>query len=409
MSQLAKPAATKHRKKLSRQHKQATTFSEHIAELRGRVLWVGLFFAIGSVLAYSYRVPILHAILEPLKGQKLVYLTPGGGFSFIFQISIYAGLLFAAPLLVYHLHAFIKPALPPRAQRSAGRIVSSAVILMLGGVFYGYFVAVPAALHFLMDFAGDAVTPNLTADSYLSFFLAYTGGLALLALLPLVLVFGHWIKPLTPGGLLKSERWVIVFAFIAAAIVTPTPDVVNQTMIAAPVIGLYQLGVIVIFKSIHNTKKATRAAEKRKLLLQEAEERRLRSLKTQAAYLANTVSATSNSAPADTLFAAAASIITESPKEIIVADNTNDSNGLQPVRAQLLLPTPPTSSSVNNASGNRQHRLRSTGHAARAQATYAPRSYQVRNPRSQTPQTQTVRSSYALPASAISESQPQQA
>lgn len=237
------------------------TFSDHVSELRRRGMWVGLFFVAGSALAYGYNELLLQLVMRPLNGEKLVYLTPGGGFSFIFQVSMYTGLLFAVPAFIYHAHNFIRPALPAQAHRSAVKIVAAAMALIVVGASYGYFIAIPAALQFLTTFAGDAVSPNLTADSYLGFFLAYVAGLALLALLPLLLLFVHWIRPLTPGGLLKSERWVILFAFVAAAIVTPTPDAVNQTMIALPVIGIYQLGVVAVYISVRRDRRKQRALE----------------------------------------------------------------------------------------------------------------------------------------------------
>jgi sec-independent protein translocase protein TatC len=236
------------------------TFSDHIVELRRRLMFIALAFVSASALTYTYHDVLVKIIMSPLNGEKLVYLTPGGGFSFIFQVSIYAGLIISAPFIVHHLYAFIRPALPDRARRSAGRVVLSAVALIIMGISYGYFVAVPAALHFLSGFAGDSVTPNLTADSYLSFFLSYIAGLALLSLLPLLLIFWHWVKPLTPSKLIKSERWVILFAFVVAAIITPTPDAANQTMIAAPVILLYQFGVAAVFVSVTRSKFAARRA-----------------------------------------------------------------------------------------------------------------------------------------------------
>jgi sec-independent protein translocase protein TatC len=253
----------------SSEHSAGTTFSDHVVELRNRAMWVGLVFIICSALAYNYHEALLKVIMAPLDGSKLIYLTPGGGFSFIFLVSMYTGLLASIPLLIYHLHAFIKPALPSRARRSAVKIILSATALIISGVAYGYFIAIPAALHFLTTFAGDAVTPNLTADSYLNFFLAYVAGLAVLSLLPLLLMFVHWIRPLKPGGLIKSERWVILFAFVAAALITPTPDVVNQSMIALPVIGIYQLGVFAVLVATLKEKRRTRVLARR----QEREEK----------------------------------------------------------------------------------------------------------------------------------------
>jgi hypothetical protein len=85
--------------------------------------------------------------------------------------------------------------------------------------------------------------------------LAYIAGLGVLFELPLLLLFFHWIHPMTPGKLLKSERFAILFAFIASAIITPTPDVLNQSMIAVPLIAIYQLGVIVVLITIRRDHK----------------------------------------------------------------------------------------------------------------------------------------------------------
>jgi sec-independent protein translocase protein TatC len=231
------------------------TFSDHIRELRRRVMWVALVFVIASALAYNYHDQLVDIVMAPLKGEKLVYLTPGGGFSFIFQVTMYAGLIAAGPTFTYQLYRFLRPALPEHARRSAFRIATFATLLMIAGVSYGYFVAVPSALTFLSTFAGTDIIPNLTADSYLNFFLAYIGGLALLFQLPLLLIFWNWVKPMSPGGLLKSERFIILFAFIAAALITPTPDVVNQAMIAVPLIAIYQIGVVVVLISFLKAKR----------------------------------------------------------------------------------------------------------------------------------------------------------
>lgn len=233
-------------------------FSDHIGELRRRVFFVALAFIIASSLAYNYHDQLVQLIMAPLDGQKLIYLTPGGGFNFIFQVSLYAGIIATAPMLIYQIYGFIRPALPARAQRSAMKVVIVAFLLMLCGVAFGYFIAVPSALTFLSNFAGSDIAPNLTADSYLSFFLAYLAGLGVLFELPLLLLFFHWIHPMTPGKLLKSERFVILFAFVAAALITPTPDVFNQSMIAVPLIAIYQIGVIVVLVTIRHDHKRQR-------------------------------------------------------------------------------------------------------------------------------------------------------
>ena len=233
------------------------SFADHLGELRGRLAWVALVLIVASALAYNVREQLVSVVLSPIGDQQLVDLTPAGGFAFIFQITLYAGMLVTAPVAIYHLYKFVAPALPGHVRQRSIGVVLSSTLLMVAGVTFGYFVAIPAALHFLTTFAGDFVQPNLTADSYLSFVVAYLLGLGLMFQLPLLLVFWNWVHPFKPGGLLNTQRYVLVGGFIAAAMITPTPDVLNQCLIAVPIIGIYQLGVLAVF--IMNRRQRKRA------------------------------------------------------------------------------------------------------------------------------------------------------
>lgn len=222
----------------------------HLKELQWRFMLIALFFIVGAVLAYNYRDIILPIFTAPLHGQKLIYLTPGGGFTFALLISVYAGLAVAFPILLQQLYSFLSPALPEKARRKSAIILISSLFLLVAGILFGYFIAVPSALTFLYGFADQYVTSALTADSYTNFVVAYTIGIGIVFQVPLLLLLLHTIKPLKPGGLIKSEKWVVLGAFIVAAILTPTPDPINQTIMAGPVIVVYQLGVIAVLISI---------------------------------------------------------------------------------------------------------------------------------------------------------------
>lgn len=236
------------------------TFTHHIRELRRRLfLAVCVSVVVGSVV-YYYRDFFVRIVMAPLHGQKLVYLTPTGGFSFIFMVTFYATMLLVLPFVLYQFYAFLRPAIPRHTSRLSLKIGLAATLLMIAGASFGYVVAVPGGLDFLGDFAADYVTPNLTADSYLRFVLGYVVGIGVLFELPLLLLFWHWIKPLTPGGLLNSERFVVVGAFVAAAILSPSPDALSQAIIAVPIIIVYQLGVVAVLLSI---RKARRLEKKR--------------------------------------------------------------------------------------------------------------------------------------------------
>lgn len=233
------------------------TLKGHIKELGARLLVVIILLLVTSSLVYVYRSSIIPILLEPVTAalgeQKLMYLNPAGGFNFIFLVSIYIGVAAVMPFIIQQLYAYIRPTLPKAAQKLSLRIVLGSGALLITGILFGYFIAVPGALTFLNEFAGEYVTAALTADSYLNFLIAYTVGLGLLFQLPIFLIVFNYIKPLTPSGLIKSERWAIVLIFIAAAIITPTPDPVNLMIVAVPILVIYQIGVVSVL--VVNAKK----------------------------------------------------------------------------------------------------------------------------------------------------------
>lgn len=223
---------------------------QHLKELQIRFTFVAVVFVIGASLAYAFQEQVIPFLLAPIGEEKLIYLNPAGGFNFIFLVSIYAGLALATPIIIQQLYAFLRPALPVKARKKSTAIIIGSFFLLLAGVAFGYFIAVPSALQFLYGFADKYVEASLTADSYLNFVIAYTIGIGLVFQIPLLLLLVHAVKPLTPGGLMRSERWVILISFIIAAIITPTPDPINQAIIAGPVIIVYQLGVVIILWNI---------------------------------------------------------------------------------------------------------------------------------------------------------------
>lgn len=235
-------------------HDVQLTFLDHVYELRGRLFWIIATLLVSSAIGFQFKDILVTFIMAPLQGEKLVYLTPGGGFSFIFTLCLYFGALLTIPVVIYHLYRFLQPVMgTPSRKLLSGFLLVSAILALLGAGF-GYMVAIPAAIHFLTGFAGEAITANLTAESYLSFVMAYTFGLAVLFQLPLLLVLFDHIRRFPPGTLMSMQRFVIVGAVIAAAIITPTPDIINQMIIAGPIIIVYQLGVAAVWIRHRNKK-----------------------------------------------------------------------------------------------------------------------------------------------------------
>ena len=223
------------------------TFIEHLYELRRRVFWVVALLLITTAIGFQCKDFLIQFVTAPLSGEKLIYLTPGGGFSFIFTLCLYFGALVIIPVVIYQIYRFLQPLMSHPSRKLLGALMTASVLLALLGAAFGYFVAIPAAITFLTNFAGDAVSASLTADSYLNFVMMYLLGLAALFQLPLVIFMIDHVRRFPPGALLSSQRFVVVGAVLAAAIITPTPDVVNQMIIAVPIIIVYQLGVVGVY------------------------------------------------------------------------------------------------------------------------------------------------------------------
>lgn len=224
-------------------------FMAHVQELRRRLVWIALFVVGGAGIGYALQEQLTNWLLAPAANQQFIYTTPAGGLNFILQTSIYFGLAISVPVIIYHVLRYIEPLVRRRSKHFVLRSTLASVGLAVGGMAFGYFVGLPAAMHFLagMLSSNDHIEALLSLDNYLSFVTIYLVGSALIFQVPVILFFINRIKPLSFKRLMKFQRWVILGAFIVAAIITPTPDLMNQAIIAVPIIALYQLSILLVW------------------------------------------------------------------------------------------------------------------------------------------------------------------
>ncbi|MDQ3008826.1 MAG: twin-arginine translocase subunit TatC [bacterium] len=222
------------------------TFGEHILEVRSRLLSSTLFLLVGSIIGYYFNQEIFEVLIKPLN-QPVFYSSPSGGFDFVFKTSLLFGFLFSLPVFTYNLIRFLEPLFSERSVAVLLSMFLFSCLLLSTGIAFGYFVSLPAALYFLNAFATDNVQALISADEYFSFVARYLLGFGLLFQLPLFLIAINEVHPLTARQLLSYEKWIIVLSFVVAAILTPTPDLLNQTVMAIPIIILYQVSVIAIW------------------------------------------------------------------------------------------------------------------------------------------------------------------
>ena len=228
---------------------QATpTFMDHVYELRNRLFAIAAVFLLFAALAYPYFDKIANIILAPLgKDYELVYLTPGGAFSFIIQVCLYVGLIFALPAIIYNVYRFIMPAVKRTTIKTALFCTIASFTLAIAGILFAYYVSLPAALYFLTGFDLYHINPMLTIDSYFSFIITYMIAGALLFQIPLLMLIINGANPLNPKGLMKHQGKILLASFIIAAIISPTPDALNQTLLASPMVVMYQAGIIAVW------------------------------------------------------------------------------------------------------------------------------------------------------------------
>ncbi|MBP7760628.1 twin-arginine translocase subunit TatC [Candidatus Saccharibacteria bacterium] len=226
---------------------QPLTFLDHLQELKMRLFWVAVFFVVVSALTYPFFDAIVHVLTAPIGSTPLYYMTPAGGLSFVIKICMYVGVVGTLPVIVYHLYRFVAPVISEPRRRTVVIYTLASVGLAAMGVLFGYFVSLPAALHFLTSINIDQISSLITVDSYIAFVFAYLIAGALLFQLPLVLSIIDSVTPLKPRRLMDFQRHVIVASFVIAAIITPTPDAVNQVILAVPIIVMYQLGIVLVW------------------------------------------------------------------------------------------------------------------------------------------------------------------
>lgn len=235
-------------------------FMDHIRELQWRLAIVALAFLATGAAVYPFFDKIVALLLKPLGNNlSLVYLTPGGAFNFAVQVCIYAAMIGALPVTLYHIYRFVMPAVEKTTLRGVLGYSLSSLLLAAVGVAFSYFLALPAAIQFLTSFDLKNISPMLTVESYLSFVMTYLLAGALLFQLPLFMTIINRIKPMTPRMLMSGQRHVILWSVVFAAVISPTPDAVNQLLLAAPMIVMYQVGIVIIL--LKNRKRADKKSK----------------------------------------------------------------------------------------------------------------------------------------------------
>jgi len=220
------------------------TILEHLEELRRRLVIVGIATGICFVLAAVFLTwPVMDFLTRPA-GMKLFALSPTETFSTYMKVALATGAGLAMPVIVLQTLLFVLPALHPHERKYVFLAVPSITVAFALGVLFGLLVVVPAAVRFLVGFGGEVIDPLWSVAEYLGFVTTFLFWLGVAFETPLFMFFLAKLGVVDARRLAHFRRYALVGAFVAGALITPTPDPFNQTVVAIPIYLLYELGVV---------------------------------------------------------------------------------------------------------------------------------------------------------------------
>jgi sec-independent protein translocase protein TatC len=221
-------------------------FMEHLGELRKRIVrsLMGLLVGLGIALPFSQK--IVDYLARPVRatGNNLVFLSLTEAFWVQMKVAVIVGLFVAAPVILWQIWAFVAPGLHEHERKYAVPFVLIGSALFIGGGAFSLKIVTPYAISFLLSYSRPGLLPMISIGSYVDFLLKFTVAFGVVFELPLAITLLARMGVVTPAMLAKNRKYAILGAFIAAAILTPTPDAFNQTLMAGPLIILYEVGII---------------------------------------------------------------------------------------------------------------------------------------------------------------------
>lgn len=222
---------------------QKMSFLEHLGELRRRIIWSVVATGIGFLATFYFSDRIIKYLARPLS-VKPVFLTPTEAFWVNMKVAMIAGLFLALPVVLYQVWLFVSPGLLKHERRFALPFVLIGSVFFAIGVTFALWVVVPFAIKFLLSYKTEDLTPVISIGSYVDFVLKFALAFGVIFELPLAITLGSRMGLVTPQFLARNRKYAILINFVIAAILTPTPDIFNQTLMAGPLIVLYEVGII---------------------------------------------------------------------------------------------------------------------------------------------------------------------
>ena len=221
---------------------------EHVVALRKVLVISAYAILLGTMIGWFISDRTYAYLANPviqLENITFITTTPLEPMLVKLKVSMLVGVTLALPVILWQIWSFVLPALKQNEQKYLYITVPSSLFLFLGGAALCFYVVLPLGIKFLLFVGGNAVpyTPFLTKSSYLGFLTTFLLTFGLVFQLPVVLLILIRIGVLSPKTLAKKRRWAILLIVILAVVVSPTPDLVTQLLMAAPMYLLYEISI----------------------------------------------------------------------------------------------------------------------------------------------------------------------
>lgn len=215
-------------------------FSQHLVELRERLIWSLIIVACGTALAYNFAQPFLDWLARPV--GSLVFIAPEEAFETRLKLSFYGGFLLTLPLLLHQVWLFVARAFSKAWRRRLLTMLPLSYALFMGGVFLCLCMVVPAAVKFFLAFGSEGVKPLITLKEYLRFVTTLSIAFGSVFQFPMVLYTLNWMGLLSKAAVKPHRRLVYFVSFVIPAFFTP--DIVSQCSLAGCIMVLFELTLL---------------------------------------------------------------------------------------------------------------------------------------------------------------------
>lgn len=216
----------------------------HAETVRRTVFRLATILLLATVAAYPFAEYLLHIVARPI-GTTLTMYAPLEGFLGYIKVSFAAGFLVVSPLLLYEIKRFLQRVCGMKAKIAFLATAISAGLFAIGAGFC-YFVILPVTLAFLLNYGADTIAAGISVSKYLSLALGLTAACGVMFELPLVMFILYRLGLVSVGFLTGNRRYAVLVSALATAILTPTPDAYTMSMLLVPLLGLYEISILVV-------------------------------------------------------------------------------------------------------------------------------------------------------------------